>query len=75
MTSKIESFPVTGATPRFALEHPPVPGSAICSVNGMYLPESAHAIEGDRLIITDPVETFRGATDEDPFTLTIQYDY
>ena len=75
MTSKIESFQVTGATPRFALEHPPVPGSAICSVNGMYLPESAHVIEGNRLIITDPVETFRDATDDDPFTLMIQYDY
>ena len=75
MTSKIESFQVTGATPRFALDHPPVPGSAICSVNGMYLPESAHVIEGDRLIIADPVATFFGATDEDPFTLMIQYDY
>jgi hypothetical protein len=75
MTSKIESFQVTGATPRFALEHPPVPGSAICSVNGMYLAESAHVIEGDRLIITDPVGTFWGATDGDPFTLMIQYDY
>ena len=56
MTAKIESFKVTGATPRFALEHPPVPGSAICSVNGTYLAESAHVIEGDRLIITDPVD-------------------
>jgi hypothetical protein len=75
MTSKIESFQVTGATPRFALEHPPVSGSAICSVNGSYLAESAHAIEGDRLIITDPVATCRGVTDEDPWTLVIQYDY
>jgi hypothetical protein len=75
MTSKIESFAVTGATPRFALGHPPVPGSAICSVNGMYLAESAHVIEGDRLIITDPVATFRGATDDDPWKLVIQYDY
>ena len=41
----------------------------------MYLPESAHAIEGDRLIIADPVEAFWDATDEDPFTLMIQYDY
>ena len=47
----------------------------ICSVNGVYHAESAHAIEGDRLIITDPVETFRGATDRDPYTLMIQYDY
>ena len=75
MTSKIVSFQVTGATPRFALEQPPVPGSAICSVNGVYLAESAHVIEGDRLIITDPVATFRGATDEDPWTLQVQYDY
>lgn len=75
MTSKIESVQVTGATPRFALEHPPVPGSVICSVNGMYQAESAHVIEGDRLIITDPVETVWGATDEDPCTLMIQYDY
>ena len=75
MTSKIESFQVTGATPRFALEHPPVPGSAICSVNGTYLAESAHVIEGDRLIIIDPVATFNGVTDEDPWTLMIQYDY
>lgn len=75
MTSKIESFQVTGATFRFALDHPPVPGSAICSLNGMYLPESAHLIEGDRLIITDPVATFRGVTDDDPWTLVIQYDY
>jgi hypothetical protein len=75
MTSKIESFQVTGATPRFALERPPVPGSAICSVNGSYLPESAHVIEGDRLIITDPVDTFRGATDGNPWSLEIQYDY
>ena len=75
MTSKIESFQVTGATPRFALVHPPVPGSAICSVNGMYLPEAAHVIEGDRLIIADPNKAFGGATDEHPFTLMIQYDY
>jgi hypothetical protein len=75
MTSKIECFQVTGATPRFALEHPPVPGSAICSVNGIYIPESGHVIEHDRLIIRDPVDTFRGATDEDPWTLQIQYDY
>jgi hypothetical protein len=66
MTSKIESFQVTGAAPRFALEHPPVPGSAICSVNRIYLAESAHVIEDDRLIITDPVDTFRGATDGHP---------
>jgi hypothetical protein len=75
MTSKIESFQVTGATPRFALEHPPVPGSAICSVDGSYLPETAHMIEGDRLIITDPVDTFRGATDGHSCSLQIQYDY
>jgi hypothetical protein len=75
VTSKIESFEVTGATPRFALAHRPVPGSVICSVNGAYLAESAHVLEGDRLIITDPVGTFRAATDEDPWTLVIQYDY
>jgi hypothetical protein len=75
MTSKIESFQVTEATPQFALEHPPVPGSAICSVNGIYLPESAHVIERDRLIITDPVDTFRGATERHPCSLQIQYDY
>jgi hypothetical protein len=75
MTSKIESFQVTGATSMFALEHPPVPGSAICSLNGKYLVESAHVIEGDRLIIIDPIDTFRGASDEDPWTLHIQYDY
>ena len=75
MASKTESFQVTGATPRFPLEHPPVPGSAICSVNGIYLAESAHVIEDDRLIITDPVTTFRGATEENPCSLQIQYDY
>lgn len=75
MASKTESFQVTGATPRFALEHPPVPGSVICSVNETYLAQSAHVIEDDRLIITDPVTTFRGATDEQPWTLVIQYDY
>jgi hypothetical protein len=75
VTSKIESFEVTGATPRFALAHQPVPGSVICSVSGAYLDESGHDLDGDRLIITDPVGTFRGATDEDPRTLLIQYDY
>jgi hypothetical protein len=40
MTSKIESFQVTGATPRFALEHPPVPGGAICSLNGTSSPRT-----------------------------------
>jgi hypothetical protein len=75
VTSKIESFQVTGSTPRFALEHPPIPGSAICSLNGTFLAESAHEIEGDRLIITNPVTTFRGASHEDPWTLEVQYDY
>jgi hypothetical protein len=32
-------------------------------------------IEGDRLIITDPADTFRGATDGNPWSLEIQYDY
>jgi hypothetical protein len=31
--------------------------------------------EGARLIIADPVATFRGVTEEDPWTLVIQYDY
>ena len=29
----------------------------------------------DRLIIPGPVDTFRGATNEDPWTLEIRYDY
>jgi hypothetical protein len=49
VASKIESIQVTGATSRFPLEDPPVPRSAICSL-GIYLVESAHVIEGDRLI-------------------------